>query len=90
MDRLPDYLAVNLLYFRYFKKLPNLKSPRTFNEKIAWRKLYQRNPAFSVFADKIAVKAEIAKLIGEQHVIKPYGWGKTQPRFLLTVLMSPM
>ena len=70
MDRLPDYLAVNLLYFRYFKKLPNLKSPRTLNEKIAWRKLYQRNPVFSVLADKIAVKAEIAKLIGEQHVIQ--------------------
>ncbi len=78
MDRLPDYLAVNLLYFRYFKKLPNLKAPRTFNEKIAWRKLYQRNPVFSVLADKIAVKAEIAKLIGEQHVIKTL-WAGENP-----------
>lgn len=78
MNRLPDYLAVNLLYLRYFKKLPNLKSPQTFNEKIAWRKLYQRSPAFSVFADKIAVKAEITKLIGEQHVI-PTLWVGEDP-----------
>ena len=70
IDRLPDYAAVNLMYFRYFRRLPNLRHPRTFNEKIAWRKLYQHNPQFPIFSDKIAVKAEIAKLIGEQHIIE--------------------
>ena len=70
LDRLPDYAAVNLMYFRRFRRLPNLRHPRTLNEKIAWRKLYQRNPLFPVFADKIAVKAEIARLIGEQHIIE--------------------
>jgi hypothetical protein len=67
---LPDYLAVNLLYYRAFRKWPDLKHPKTFNEKIAWRKLYQRNPQFSLFSDKIAVKAEIARLIGEQRIIE--------------------
>jgi hypothetical protein len=67
---LPDYAAVNVMYFRSFRRLPNLKHPRTFNEKIAWRKLYQRNPEFPIFSDKIAVKAEIAKLIGRQHIIE--------------------
>jgi hypothetical protein len=70
IDRLPDYAAVNLMYFRCFRRLPNLRHPRTFNEKIAWRKLYQHNPQFPIFADKIAVKAEIARLIGEQHIIE--------------------
>jgi len=70
IDRLPDYAAVNLMYFRTFQRLPNLRNPRTFNEKIAWRKLYQHNPKFTIFSDKIAVKAEIAKLIGEQHIIE--------------------
>jgi len=67
---LPDYLAVNLLYYRAFRKWPDLKHPKTFNEKIAWRKLYQRNPQFSLFSDKIAVKAEIARLTGEQGIIE--------------------
>jgi hypothetical protein len=70
LDVLPDYAAVNLMYFRTFRRLPNLRHPRTFSEKIAWRKLYQHNPRFPIFSDKIAVKAEIAKLIGEQHIIE--------------------
>ena len=70
IDRLPDYAAVNLAHFRHLRKLPNLKHPRTLNEKIAWRKLYQHNPQFSIFTDKIAVKREIARIIGEQHIIE--------------------
>jgi hypothetical protein len=70
IDSLPDYAAVNLIYFRHFGRLPNLKRPKTLNEKIAWRKLYQHDPRFPIFADKIAVKAEIAKLIGGQHVVE--------------------
>jgi hypothetical protein len=70
MGILPDSLAIRLFYFRYFKKFPSLRHPKTFNEKIAWRKIYQRNPLFPVFADKIAVKAEIAKLVGSQHIIE--------------------
>jgi hypothetical protein len=68
VDSLPDYPAVNLMYFARFRRLPNLRHPRTLNEKITWRKLYQHNPKFPIFSDKIAVKAEIAKLIGEQHI----------------------
>jgi hypothetical protein len=70
LDTLPDHAAVNLMYFRSFRRLPNLRHPRTFNEKIAWRKLYQHNPQFPIFSDKIAVKAEVTKLIGEQHIIE--------------------
>jgi len=70
IDRLPDYVLINLTYFRTFRRLPNLRHPRTFTEKIAWRKLYQHNPQFPIFADKVAVKAEIANLIGEQHIIE--------------------
>jgi len=77
-DLLPDYLAVNLLYYGAFRKLPNLRHPRTFNEKIAWRKLYQHDPRFCVFSDKVAVKAEIAKLIGRQYLIKTL-WAGQNP-----------
>jgi hypothetical protein len=70
IDSLPDYAAVNLTYLRYFRRLPNLRHPTTFNEKLAWRKLYQHNPQFPIFTDKIAVKREVAKLIGERHIIE--------------------
>jgi TupA-like ATPgrasp len=77
IDRLSDYSAVNVQYFQCFRRFPDLKCPETFNEKIAWRKLYQRNPKFRIFSDKVAVKAEVAKLIGEQHIIETLWVGDT-------------
>ena len=70
LSNLPDELVVRALYFRAFKRLPNLTNPLTFNEKIAWRKLNQPNEQFKIFSDKIAVKHEIASLVGEERVIK--------------------
>ncbi len=94
LDTLPDFAAVNLTYLRTFGGLPNLRHPKTFNEKIAWRKLYQHNLQFPIFADKIAVKAEIAKLIGAQHVIETLWvgsnpedipWDSLQPPYVVKV-----
>jgi hypothetical protein len=75
---LPDKQAIELRYFREYGRLLNLKNPLRMSEKIQWRKLYQRDPRFVVFADKIAVKLEVAKLIGEQHVI-PNLWTGDDP-----------
>jgi len=86
---LPDYLAVNLLYFRTFGRLPDLKHPKTFNEKIAWRKLYQHDPRFRVFSDKIAVKAEVARLIGKQYVIETLWSGDTPEAIPFEDLAAP-
>ena len=47
-----------------------MKNPRGFNEKIAWRKLYQHDPRFNIYADKVAVKSEVAKLVGAEHVVE--------------------
>ncbi len=78
LDRLPDEMAVKVMYFRTFKKFLNMDSPRTFNEKVNWRKIHQRDPRFSVFADKIAVKKEISKLIGQEYII-PTLWSGKNP-----------
>ncbi len=78
LDSLPDELAVQIMYFRTFKKFMNLKSPKTFNEKLIWRKIHQRDPRFTVFADKIAVKDEISRLIGQEHII-PTLWSGQNP-----------
>ena len=97
LDTLPDSIAVTLMYLRAFGRLPNLKHPKTFNEKIAWRKLHQHDPQFTLYADKIAVKAEIAKLIGVQHVIETLWvgknpqdipWDSLQPPYVIKVSHS--
>jgi hypothetical protein len=86
---LPDRAAVNSSYYRTFGRLPDLKSPRTFNEKIAWRKLYQRDPRFTLFADKIAVKAEIERLVGARHVIETLWTGEKPEQIPFETLRAP-
>ena len=40
----------------------NLKTPKTFNEKLQWLKLYNRKPEYTTMVDKYAVKEEFLKL----------------------------
>ena len=64
------------LYFQYQasigKKL-DLDTPKTFNEKLQWLKLYDRKPEYTVMVDKYAVREYIAKKIGEQYLIPLLG-----------------
>jgi hypothetical protein len=78
VDRTPDPVAIRLAHLRHFHRLPRLSPPRTFNEKLHWRKLHQRDPRFVTFSDKIAAKPEIARLIGEEHII-PTLWTGDDP-----------
>ena len=57
----PEKYRIYLMYFLRFRKLPNIKKPVTFNEKINWRKIYDRNPLYSTLSDKIAVKNYLSK-----------------------------
>ena len=53
----PDKLYIKLRWFACGLQYPlNLNSPQTFNEKLQWLKLYDRNPFYSVLCDKYLVK----------------------------------
>lgn len=55
----------------------DLKNPKTYNEKIQWLKLYDRNPLFTKLADKYEVKKYVMDKIGKEHIIPTYGvWDK--------------
>jgi hypothetical protein len=43
----------------------NLHAPRSFNEKLCWRKLYDRNPLFPVVVDKFLVRSYVEMLLGK-------------------------
>ncbi|MFO3715015.1 ATP-grasp fold amidoligase family protein [Oribacterium sp. P9] len=51
----------------------NLDSPKRFNEKLQWLKLYDRNDIYTVMVDKFLVKEYVDKLIGEGHTAKTIG-----------------
>jgi hypothetical protein len=61
---LPDYWQVAFEYLRAHGRFPNLENPRTFNEKVAWRKLFERDERFPRLIDKITVKDIVGDRFG--------------------------
>lgn len=65
----------------YLKKVYNarlgktlcLDDPKTFNEKLQWLKLNDRDPQYTKMVDKAAVKTIVSDLIGEKYIIKTLG-----------------
>lgn len=52
-----DKKIVEQVYKYRFNRKPNLRNPKTFNEKLQWLKLYWHNPILSKCADKYSVRA---------------------------------
>ena len=74
---MPDKLYIQLRWKMKMNYPLNLDNPRTFNEKLQWMKLYNRNPEYTTFVDKYAVKQYVADIIGEEHIIPTLGvWDK--------------
>ena len=68
-----DKTYLKLLYLFELHKWPNLKHPKTFNEKLQWLKLYDRRSEYTMMVDKYAVKEYVANLIGREHIIPTLG-----------------
>lgn len=64
----PDKLYLQLMYRLRMGKRLNLDHPVTFNEKLQWLKLYNRDPRYTVMVDKVKAKEYVASIIGEEHL----------------------
>jgi hypothetical protein len=51
----------------------NLKDPTTFNEKLQWLKLNNRQPEFTKMVDKYEAKLYVSSIIGEEYIIPTLG-----------------
>lgn len=70
---IPDEIYLKMIFrIRTGKKL-NLKNPKTFNEKIQWLKLHNRDKSYSVMVDKYRVREYVADKIGEEYLIPLLG-----------------
>lgn len=70
---LTDKTYIRLAYFRRFHRFPDLKNPKTYNEKLQWLKLYDRNPIYTTMVDKYEVKKYVASIIGEEYIVPTLG-----------------
>ncbi len=66
-----SYLKVR--YWLLMGEKLDLKNPHTFNEKLQWLKLHNRNPLYTTLVDKYAVKNWMAEKLGEEHVVPTLG-----------------
>jgi len=70
---IPDDIFLKLKYKLSMGKKINLDNPQTFNEKLQWLKLYDRNPLYTKLVDKYEVRKYIAQTIGEEYLIPLIG-----------------
>lgn len=77
---------------RVFGRAPDLASPRTFNERMLHRLVYDRDPRLTMLSDKIATKDYIARRVGPAYNVPLLGkwqnsreidWSALPDRFVL-------
>lgn len=64
---------VKLRYFARFKKFPNLKNPKDFNEKVLYLKLFTDTSRWTVLADKYKVRDYLKECGLEDYLIPLFG-----------------
>lgn len=89
---LPDKLYLKMKFRYMMGESLNFKNPQTFNQKLQWLKLYNRNPLYTKLVDKYEVRKYIVETIGEEYLIPLIGvydnideidWSKLPNQFVL-------
>ncbi len=70
---IPDNIYLRIMFLLKSKKILHLKNPKTFNEKLQWLKLNDKNPAYTRMVDKFEVKNIISDKIGNDYIIPTIG-----------------
>lgn len=79
LSRLPLRAAISLEFLVFHRRFPRLEHPTTFNEKIARRKLMDRDPRMPPLVDKIKAKSCVRETLGDEWVIPTLWSGEKLP-----------
>ena len=72
-NKVSDEKFLKMQYKNIMGKELNIDCPQTFNEKLQWLKLNDRNPIYKTLVDKYEVKNYISEKIGEKYIIPTLG-----------------
>ncbi|WP_299493846.1 ATP-grasp fold amidoligase family protein [uncultured Shewanella sp.] len=72
MKILPDFISLFIRSIACLRYIPNVNNPKTFNEKIQYRKRHGDHELFSLCSDKFEVKQYVEDIIGKECVIENY------------------
>lgn len=70
---LSDDFFLTIAYRIKMGKKLNLDNPQTYNEKLQWLKIHDRNPLYTELVDKVLVKDYVANLVGDEYLIPTLG-----------------
>ncbi len=74
---IPDKTFLKMKYKLMMGTKLDLENPKTFNEKLQWLKLHDRNPEYTKMVDKYEAKEYVANTIGKEYIIPTLGvWDK--------------
>lgn len=72
-DNMSDEEYIKRLYKTKVGRELNLGNPQTFTEKLNWLKIYDRDPKYTMLADKYLVRDWVAEMIGEDYLVPLLG-----------------
>ena len=72
------YPHLLIRYWRTLKQFPNAAFPRSFNEKLLWRKIFDRDERFGPMTDKLAAR-DIAKAAAPELTMPHVIWVGDRP-----------
>ena len=87
-----DRLIMTKNFQSRFGRKPNLRNPRTFNEKVVFKMLHDRRPLLTRLSDKVRVREFIAETIGTEYLTVAYqicdtaseiNWQRLPQRFVI-------
>lgn len=72
-NNMPDETFLKRMFEAKLGYQLNLDNPKTYNEKLQWLKLFDRNPNYTTMVDKYEVKKYVADKLDEAYIIPTIG-----------------
>jgi len=66
LERISNYKNERQRFYKRLGYQLNLKTPKSFNEKLVWKKLFIRNELLTTSADKFEAKKYVVKIFGKK------------------------
>lgn len=93
---LPNFVVLYIKHYRFIRtywkclrEIPNIINPKNYNEKVLWRKVFDRDPLFVTFSDKIAVKSYVENRLPDLKSAKILWQGSSLEDIPEEVLQQP-
>lgn len=64
-----DKLYLTNKFIKNIGYIPNFNNPQSFNEKVNYRMLNDRNPLYTQLADKLSARDYVSQKIGDQYLV---------------------